>query len=113
MSTHLSAQHSGEGSRPPDVVEMPAPTAWPLALAFGMTLVFAGLVTAESVSILGAVLAVAGAIGWFREVLPNESEEWVTVDRKEVSIATSRLSVERMGGARVSRVWLPVEIRPV
>ena len=44
----------------PERIEMPAPTAWPLALAFGMTLVFAGFVTAESVSILGAVLAVSG-----------------------------------------------------
>jgi hypothetical protein len=97
----------------PERIEMPAPTAWPLALAFGMTLVFAGFVTAASVSILGAVLAVAGAIGWFREVLPNESQEWVAVDREEVSIATSRQNVERMGGFHVSRMWVPVEIHPV
>ena len=97
----------------PERIEMPAPTAWPLGLAFGMTLVFAGFVTAASVSILGAVLAVAGAIGWFREVLPNESQEWVAVDREELSVATSRQNVERMGGGRVSRMWLPVEIHPV
>jgi hypothetical protein len=97
----------------PERIEMPTPTAWPLALAFGMTLVFAGFVTAASVSILGAVLAVSGAIGWFREVLPNESQDWVTVDREEVSVATSRQSVEQMGGLPVSRIWLPVEIRPV
>jgi hypothetical protein len=97
----------------PEKIEMPAPTAWPLALAFGMTLVFAGFVTAASVSILGAVLAVAGAVGWFREVLPIESHEWVAVDREEVPITTSRLNVERMGGFRVSRVWVPVEIHPV
>src|SRR5580704_740469 len=97
----------------PEKIEMPAPTAWPLALAFGMTLVFAGFVTAASVSILGALLAVAGAVGWFREVLPTESQEWVALDQQEVAIATSRLNVERMGGYRVSRIWLPVEIHPV
>lgn len=97
----------------PERIEMPAPTAWPLALAFGMTLVFAGFVTAASVSILGAVLAVSGAVGWFREVLPNESEEWVAVDREEISVATSRLNVEHIAGLPVSRIWLPVEIRPV
>ena len=97
----------------PEKIEMPAPTAWPLALAFGMTLVFAGFVTAASVSLLGAVLALAGAIGWFREVLPNESKEWVAVDHAEVSIATSRQNVERMGGFHVSRMWVPVEIHPV
>jgi hypothetical protein len=97
----------------PERIEMPAPTAWPLALAFGMTLVFAGFVTAASISILGAVLAVAGAVGWFREVLPSESQEWVAVDHEEVLVATSRHNVERMGGSRGSRVWLPVEIHPV
>ena len=61
----------------PEKIEMPAPTAWPLAMAFGMTLVFAGLVTAAAVSILGALLAVAGAVGWFREVFPQEHEETV------------------------------------
>ncbi len=35
-------------------VELPAPTAWPIVLAFGLTLVFAGLVTSASVSLLGA-----------------------------------------------------------
>jgi len=97
----------------PDKIKMPAATAWPLALAFGLTLVFAGFVTAESVSILGAALAVAGAVGWFRQVLPIESQEWVTVDHEQVSVATSRLNVERMGGYRVSRMWVPVEIHPV
>jgi hypothetical protein len=28
-------------------VEMPAPTAWPIVLAFGITLLFAGMVTSE------------------------------------------------------------------
>ncbi|HTF70365.1 MAG TPA: hypothetical protein VK638_47580, partial [Edaphobacter sp.] len=60
----------------PDKIEVPAATAWPIVLAFGLTLVFAGFVTAASVSILGAILAVAGAAGWFREVLPVESLEW-------------------------------------
>jgi hypothetical protein len=97
----------------PERIEMLASTAWPLALAFGLTLVLFGFVTAVSVSILGAVLAVSGAVGWFREVLPNESEESVTVDHQEVSIATSRVSVERMGGFPGPRVWLPIEIHPV
>lgn len=97
----------------PEKIEMPAPTAWPLALAFGLTLVFFGFVTAAPVSILGALLAVTGAVGWFRQVLPSESQEWIAADHEEVSIATSRLRVERMGGVRASRVWLPIEIHPV
>ena len=58
--------------RTPDTVELPAPTAWPIVLAFGVTLVFAGMVTNAAVSVLGAILAVCGYVGWFRDVLPHE-----------------------------------------
>ena len=95
-------------------IEVPAPTAWPIVLAFGLTLVFAGMVTAASVSILGAVLAVAGAVGWFREVLPVESLEWEPVVQEEIAIETSRESVERIApGRTLPRAWLPVEIYPI
>jgi hypothetical protein len=98
----------------PDKIEVPAATAWPIVLAFGLTLVFAGFVTAASVSILGAILAVAGAVGWFREVLPVESVEWAPVVQEEFAVETSRESVERMApGRTVARAWLPVEIYPI
>ena len=90
----------------------PAPTAWPIVLAFGLTLVSAGFVTAASVSILGAVLAVAGAVGWFREVLPVESHEWVPWFRRRLVIQTPRETVERIA-VSVPRAWLPVEIYPI
>jgi hypothetical protein len=60
-----------------DTIRMPAPTPWPIALAFGMTLLFAGMVTSEAVSVLGAIVAIAGAVGWFRDVLPHEAHETV------------------------------------
>jgi len=50
--------------RPREIL-VPAPTAWPLVLAFGFTLVFTGLLTSASVSVLGAVLAIAGCVGCF------------------------------------------------
>ena len=53
-------------------IDVPAPTAWPIVLAFGVALLFAGLVTSASLSILGAILAVSGCVGWFRDVLPHE-----------------------------------------
>src|SRR5262249_32600330 len=46
-------------------LEMPAPTAWPMILALGVTLLFAGLVTHLSVTAVGLVLMVAAAIGWW------------------------------------------------
>src|SRR5258708_4541786 len=63
------------GLNAPGDLRLPAPTAWPIVLALGITLVFAGLVTSESVSVLGAILTIAGAVGWFRNVFPHEARE--------------------------------------
>src|SRR5262245_43740002 len=52
-------------------VEMPAPTAWPLVFAAGVTLVLAGVVTSWALTIVGAVLAVLGSIGWLRQLGPE------------------------------------------
>ena len=102
------------GESAPDTVELPAPTAWPIALAFGITLLFAGLVTSEAISLLGAVVAIAGAAGWFRDVLPNEAHESVPVAREEPRVATTRREVVRMPAApELQRVFLPLEIYPI
>jgi hypothetical protein len=103
---------TGEG--PPDTIKMPAPTAWPIALAFGLTLVFAGMVTSEAVSVLGAIVAIAGAVGWFRDVLPSEAHEKVPAVREEIYIATTRREVVRMPAApELQRAFLPLEIYPI
>src|SRR5258705_12826191 len=93
-------------------IEVPAPTAWPIVLAFGLTLVSAGFVTAASVSLLGVVLAIAGAVGWFRDVLPVESHEWAPVIQEELVIQTERETVARVA-VSASRASLPVEIYPI
>src|SRR5882762_9853790 len=81
----------------PGTVNLPAPTAWPIVLAFGITLLFAGLLTAISVSILGAVLALAGTVGWFRDVLPHEAHETVPVSDKVEPVVTTHPEVARVG----------------
>ena len=98
----------------PGTIKLPAPTAWPIVFAFGITLLLAGLLTSSSVSILGAILAVAGCIGWFQDVLPHEKEETVEV-RAEVSvITTSRREIERLPVApELPRALLPLETYPV
>ena len=60
MATLQIAEPIDEKPEVPREIEAPAPTAWPFILAFGSTLLFAGLVMNVSLSILGAVLAVAG-----------------------------------------------------
>ncbi len=95
-------------------IRMPAPTPWPIALAFGMTLLAAGMVTSEAVSVLGAIVAVAGAVGWFRDVLPHEAHEAVAVAPEAVTVATARREVARMAIANeLQRAYLPLEIYPV
>ena len=114
MGTHLSAEQSGERPQLPDVIELPAPTAWPLVLASGFTLIFAGLLTSASLSILGLILAVAGCAGWFREVLPREHEVTVPVVVEKVRIATERRVVERVPVAPdLARAWLPIQTYPI
>jgi len=96
-------------------LELPAPTAWPIVLAFGFTLVCAGLVTSASVSILGAIFAVAGCVGWFRDVLPHEKHEAVPLGEKAPTVTTSRPEVARVDWIthEPHRARLPVEIYPI
>lgn len=98
----------------PGTIKLPAPTAWPIVFAFGITLLLAGLLTSPSVSILGAILAVTGCIGWFQDVLPHEKEETVEV-RAEVSVITTPpREVERLPVApELPRALLPLETYPV
>lgn len=109
-----STKHSGESAETPREIELPAPTAWPVVLAFGVTLLFASLLTSVSVGVLGVVLMVAGTVGWFREVFPHEHEEVVLVVPEDVTISTSRHLVERVPLAEEQvRAWLPIETYPV
>jgi hypothetical protein len=96
-------------------MQLPAPTAWPIILAFGLTLIFAGLVTSISVSLLGAVLALAGTVGWFRDILPHEAHETVPVSDHAEPVVTTRPEVARVGWItrELNRSWLPLEIYPV
>jgi hypothetical protein len=96
------------------VVELPAPTAWPVVLAFGATLLFTGLLTSVDVSVVGAVLVVAGLVGWFRDVLPHERHEAIPAEEEVSPIVTERTEVQQlMIAPEVRRIRIPVEIYPV
>jgi hypothetical protein len=111
----LSATEQLRESRgAPREIEVPAPTAWPFLLAFGVMLLFAGLVTSMSVSLLGAALALSGSIGWFREVFPHEHEVSVPVVPDEIRLTTDRQVVERLPVLPDQvRAWLPVRTYPI
>jgi hypothetical protein len=96
-------------------IELPAPTAWPIILAFGLTLVLAGLVTSASVSILGAVFTLAGCVGWFREVLPHEKHESIPIMGRVPTAETRHPQVARVEweSQELQRARLPLEIYPI
>ena len=99
----------------PGNIEVPAPTPWPMVAALGLTLLCAGLVTHAAVSIVGLILAFRGAIGWFREVLPVEKTELVSVVARDVSliIKPSARSVTHLRAGEAShRVSVPEEYHP-
>jgi hypothetical protein len=114
MATLLSMEQAEQSPRTPVEIEVPASTAWPLVLAFGFTLMFAGLLTSASVSALGVVLALAGCVGWFREVFPHEHEETVPVALERHGVETKRRIVERVPLApHLVRAWLPLKTYPI
>ena len=114
MAAHHSSESLDQSSRMPEEIELPSPTAWPIVLGLGFVLLFTGLLTNVSVSILGAVLSLAGCVGWFREVFPHEHEEVVPVVRGEITITTSRALVQRLPEApEAVRAWLPLQTYPI
>src|SRR5580692_449974 len=96
-----------------NVIEVPAPTAWPMIFAIGLTLSFAGLVTAMTVSLVGFVLTIAGAVGWFREVIPVEHRETVRVTPAVEVVVPAKIGVDYLRvGELGNRAVLPLEIYP-
>ncbi len=98
----------------PETVILPAPTAWPFVLALGASLILAGLLTNVSISVLGAILYLAGAVGWFRQVLPHEHHVEVPVAPELQPAAIAAREVVRLPAAQqVQRAWLPLKIYPI
>jgi hypothetical protein len=113
MGEHMdgtSTKPEGSG----ETIELPAPTASPIVLAFGVALIFAGLATHGIVTGMGAVLALAGVVAWFKQVLPHPVHERVAPAGEVVAVSTSRREVEHVGvAANLVRANLPIEFYPI
>ena len=109
----LSEQERAPTSR---MIEVPAPTFWPFVTAFGLALLLAGLVTSLAVSVVGFVVVLRGAIGWFRDVLPMPKEELVQirlVPTPEPMAARPTRRVDHLQpGAEGHRVYIPIKVHP-
>lgn len=92
---------------------MPAPTAWPFVLALGVALACVGLLTSAAVSVLGAGLYIAGAVGWFGELFPVERHELVAVVAAPSSEIVHREVTRVRAAEQVQRAWLPLKSYPI
>jgi hypothetical protein len=104
--------HDEHSDSDPNAIQLPRPTAWPLVLALGISLMMAGMVTNIAIGILGLVLTIAGAVGWAFQVLPQEAHEDVPVSAEEIAITTARTLMERPAhrpASETPRRILPVE----
>ena len=100
----------------PDHISLPAPTAWPFITAAGLTLLAAGLVTQAVMSVVGLILTIRGAVGWFRDVLPVEEHDLVRVrplEQRARPITPVPRAVQQLRpGVADHRVRIPAEIHP-
>src|ERR1041384_5919109 len=95
-------------------IEVPAPTPWPFVTSFGLALLFAGLVTSLAVSVVGFVVILFGAVGWFRDVLPVPKEELVAIATTPapIFVRSTRRVAHLQAGAEGHRVYIPVTVHP-
>ncbi|MBW8869286.1 MAG: hypothetical protein JF563_00635 [Acidobacteriales bacterium] len=111
--THSRLGTTEQGEVHAHTIHLPAPTAWPFMMALGITLVSASLVTTAAIGMLGALLAILSAVGWFREVLPHEKHENVPVTDEVVTIVASREKVARIQVDETHRAQLPLQTFPL
>jgi hypothetical protein len=95
--------HAAEG------VVLPVPTIWPLVLALGVSLMIAGMVTHWVISVLGVILALRSAVGWFFEVLPHEHHVTVPTIVEVIPVVSTRETRAQLPVDEKHRKLLPIE----
>ncbi|MFO0949462.1 MAG: hypothetical protein U1D30_26710 [Planctomycetota bacterium] len=113
---------SGESERSsrleehPDVIEMPAPTAAPMVVAFGVTLLAAGIVTNPTFSLVGFVIFLAGLVQWFGSLLRGEGvifEELAPIGERAPRIEPAARGVQTLRpGMHGHRMRIPEKLHP-
>jgi hypothetical protein len=93
-------------------IELPCSCASPLVAAFGLTLLFAGIVTTWSVALVGLCLGFAGAVHWWREVIPDSREYTPVIDRHPDAVEPRTGEVARLLLMPTHRARVPLEIHP-
>jgi hypothetical protein len=92
-----------------DTIHLPSPTAMPIVLALGLSLVITGMVTHWVISLLGLLFTLRAIFGWFFDVLPHEQHIDVPVEAGILEITTSRTARDQLPVSENHRKLLPVE----
>lgn len=100
----------------PNSIELPTPTAWPILAAFGLSLLFFGLVTDIVITIAGFVIGVVSAVGWCFDVFPHPKHESVPIrppEEQPKPVRTAGRVVQILEAGNVPhRAHIPVEVHP-
>ena len=92
-----------------DEIVLPAPTPWPMVLAFGLSLMITGMVTHWAISLLGLLLTLRSMVGWFFDIFPHEKHISVPVEAGIVEISSTRTTREKLPVGANHRKLLPIE----
>jgi hypothetical protein len=93
-------------------IELPAPTAWPVVLACGITLLGAGYLMHPMLAIVGVFAVLLSCAGWFRDVLPVERTEVVPVFQQPPVTPSPLGALALRVGDDAHRMRLPLEVYP-
>ncbi|MGD0444272.1 MAG: hypothetical protein ABSA39_10085 [Edaphobacter sp.] len=96
-------------TQPTGTVQLPAPTAWPMVFALGVSLIVGGMVTHWAISLLGLVMVLPAIVGWFFEVLPHEQHVYVPVHADVIEIKSTRETLAHLTLDERHRKLLPLE----
>ncbi|HEY6412772.1 MAG TPA: hypothetical protein VIX42_03745 [Edaphobacter sp.] len=107
-SMQQMAQAHGHPHRFDEII-LPAPTPWPMVLAFGINLMIMGMVTHWVISLLGLVLTLRSMVGWFFDVFPHEQHISVPIEAGVVEISSTRTTREQLPIGVNHRKLLPIE----
>ncbi len=97
-------------------IEMPRPTAWPLVLALGVTLLAAGVATNLALSAAGLVLALVAVGGWIGQLSPHVgtiAEPILPATHRPRPVQESPAAVESLRvGMPGHRMRIPEKVHP-
>ncbi len=92
-----------------ELCSFPLRQPWPMVLALGISLMLTGMVTQWVISLLGLLLTLQSAVGWFLEVLRHEHHVYVDIEAEELPIESLRTTDDRLPLDERHRKLLPIE----